>query len=130
MGPAHIGDGDQGCIGFGVLYRADNAFVPDRCGCACEGPCSGVRIAHPWKPSIFMPRWASRLTLEITDVRVERLQAIDEDDARREGVKAKGDLTGYVGAYRELWQSLNAKRGFGWDLNPWVWVVAFNRVTS
>jgi hypothetical protein len=125
-----------------------------------------------WRPSIHMPRRCSRLTLEITGVRVERVQDISEADAIAEGLLAReGDGgapgsgykwkgTGYHGAagskwgptfhvqnsvgscackiggptpaqcaYRELWDSLNAKRGYGWDVNPWVWVLTFRRVT-
>jgi hypothetical protein len=131
MGPAHIGDGEQGCVGFGVLYRADNSFVEDRFGCGCEGPCSGVRIEHPWKPSIFMPRWASRLTLKITDVRVERVQSISEEDAKAEGITEdypEHECNSFADGYRWLWDSLNAKRGYGWDVNPWVWALSFGRV--
>ena len=82
----------------------------------------------PWRPSIFMPRWASRITLEITEVRVQRLQEIDADDALAEGVDTTPDNLGRfdpVIAYRNLWDSINAKRGFGWNVNPWVWALTF-----
>jgi hypothetical protein len=131
-GPDHIGDGDQGVRGFGMEYKADGAFLAHG-DCGCEGRCSGVLIAHPWKPSIHMPRWASRITLEITVVRVERVQDISEADAYAEGVDP--DWTGsqgncpYTAAFANLWHGLNAKRGYGWDANPWVWVLTFKRVT-
>jgi hypothetical protein len=79
-------------------------------------------------PSIHMPRWASRITLEITEVRVERLQDISHEDAWAEGINAPGSFA--VEEYRRLWDSLNEKRGYGWDANPWVWVVAFRRLLS
>ena len=90
-----------------------------------------------WKrkylPSMFMPRGLSRITLEITDVRVERLQSISANDCRAEGhpVDAGRSLDQAVHDdaaldwYRDLWDSLNAERGFGWDVNPWVWVISF-----
>ncbi len=102
-----------------------------------------------WKPSIFMPRWASRLTLEITDIRVERLQEISAKDAKAEGAflgrcgcatmqeRARTPLeTTFRQTYchihgeefHHLWDSINAKRGFGWDVNPWVWGLTFRRV--
>jgi len=87
-----------------------------------------------WKPSIHMPRWASRITLEVTGVRVERVQAITEADAEAEGIAFMRDipdadetLTAKV-LFEILWESINAKRGYGWDVNPWVWVVEFRRV--
>lgn len=135
MGPHHIGDGDRGCIGFGVLYRADDKFIPDDFGCACDGPCGGVLIAHPWKPSIFMPRSLSRLTLELTDVRVERVQAISHADCEAEGIERGKNLDNTLSSgtvksvYAQLWDSINATRGYGWDVNPWVWALTFKMMT-
>ncbi|WP_422366380.1 hypothetical protein [Pelagibius sp.] len=96
---------------------------------------------HWWnsRPSIHMPRWASRLTLEVTDVRIERVQAISEEDAQSEGAEEKfltviarpdGDPDYHIpsshrGGFAILWNSLNAKRGFVWDANPWVVAVTF-----
>lgn len=114
--------------------------------------------AREWKtcPSIFMPRWASRISLEITTVRVEPLQAISEADAAAEGVPPNwvGDLSGwsaeehgYLGvvnretvceegyyrtarcAFSEIWDSINGKRpGCAWKDNPWCWVVEFKKL--
>jgi len=80
-------------------------------------------------PSIFMPRWASRIALEITDIRVERVQEITWEDARDEGVIAERGRT-LVSLYKDLWDSINARRGFGWDVNPWVWVIEFKRLAA
>jgi hypothetical protein len=88
-----------------------------------------------WRGPLFMPRWASRIELEIVSVRVERLQAISNEDAVAEGVHNGSDhpvcladcLTAYA-RYRNLWESINGKGS--WALNPWVWVVEFNRVES
>jgi len=73
-----------------------------------------------WHPSIHMPRWASRLTLQVEAARVERLQDITEEDARTEGVSS-------VAEYADLWDRINGKRA-PWSANPWVWVVTFGRV--
>ncbi|MGY2209932.1 hypothetical protein [Pseudomonas pergaminensis] len=88
-----------------------------------------------WKPSIHMPRWASRILLGISDVRVERLQDISRADIRAEGLQCPPELASddvspnyrdwYPAAWRELWEST----GGDWDSNPWVWVVEFKRVT-
>lgn len=81
-----------------------------------------------WSPSIFMPRWASRLLLDVLGIRVERVQDIDEYDAVSEGVSIGEGQNSTIDTFRELWDSINAQRGFGWDKNPWVWVVDFKRV--
>jgi len=108
------------------------------------------RVAPTWKPSIHLPRWASRLTLEVTGIRVERLQDISAGDIGAEGAVeaisnqngeaykaamatatscARKIQRGYLwGIWAERWDSINAKRGFGWDRNPWVWVVEFRRL--
>ena len=83
-----------------------------------------------WIPSIFMPRWASRITLEVTAVRVERLREINEEDAVFEGIEAKEPNHVVSARYRfaQLWDSINAKRGYEWEINPLVWVVDFKMV--
>ncbi len=87
-----------------------------------------------WTPAIHMPRWASRLTLEITAVRVEQLQEIGEADAVAEGCAGgHGAIKGYAynatpqEHYRALWESINGAGS--WDANPWVWALSFRRVT-
>jgi len=91
------------------------------------------RCAPSWKPSIHMQRWASRLTLEVTDVRVERVQDISEEDAKAEGCPVRGNIDATkdpIGWFAWLWDSINAKRGYSWDSNPWVWVVAFKLIKN
>lgn len=80
-----------------------------------------------WKPSIHMPRWASRITLEITGVRVERLNDISHDDACTEGIEStRGGKLACVDRFRSLWEQ---SYGAGsWAANPWVWVVEFRRI--
>ena len=82
------------------------------------------------RPSIHMPRWASRLTLTVTDVRVERLQDITPYDAECEGIVSKANPYGIgwidpTQDFADLWDSINAKRGYGWDTNPWVVALTF-----
>lgn len=113
-----------------LFYRADDV---DRDGWATPPDLK-------WKPSIHMPRWASRITLEVTGVRVERLQDIRAHDAIAEGVeisdlaklhalalrKQGRNISAAVVEYGILWESINGPGS--WDVNPWVWVVEFKRV--
>lgn len=112
-------------LSHGVLYRAD--FTSPEVG--------------RWKPSIHMPRWASRILLDVTGVRVERLQDISEADARAEGAKECDPVSGrevllagpsqrgsFVLHYRDIWEQINGAGS--WDANPWVWVVEFARATT
>lgn len=99
-----------------VVYRADGD----------SQPCTDGR----WRPPIFMPRNLSRITLEATDVRVQRLQDISEEDARAEGVTSD-NAPGLApiratSVYAELWDSINGKGS--WQANPFVWSISFKRV--
>lgn len=104
-------------------------------------PESDVHVPFRWRPSIHMPRWASRILLEITDVRVERLNTISEEDATSEGVPPagsllpdypgtfltpKGDFATAKVAFQRLWESIYGAEN--WLANPWVWVIEFKRV--
>lgn len=133
-----------------VRYAADGAERTIRDGEFDEKDWTMPKAAERGNVSLlFMPRWASRITLELTGVRVERVQEISEADAIAEGIERSDNLGlrswPYLGAphpvkgtpkvfatavqaYRSLWDALNAKRGFGWDANPWVWVLDFQRV--
>ncbi|MEC8823470.1 MAG: hypothetical protein VX673_05810 [Pseudomonadota bacterium] len=90
---------------------------------------------YGWRPSIHMPRWASRITLEITGVRVERLQDISERDSREEGARFElaeidsvrlGAEASHRGGFQNLWQRINGPDS--WYANPWVWVIKFKRI--
>ncbi|HDH1524126.1 TPA: hypothetical protein PIU61_004754 [Klebsiella quasipneumoniae subsp. similipneumoniae] len=130
------------------VYKADGVPAPEFYDADDELHCC-------WRPSIHMPRWASRILLEITDVRVERLNAISEEDAQREGVHTEvWDQTVvarnyaardeffqfwsegmphyvemnqlYRSSFRSLWESIYGAEN--WLANPWVWVIEFKRV--
>lgn len=113
-----------------VLYKADKSALHWD-GRAMALPLDTYAFnwqAVRWRPSIHMPRWASRITLEITAVRVERLQDISRGDCMAEGCPFPNlaGKTDPVAWYRELWESINGPHS--WDDNPWVWVVEFKRV--
>nr|WP_232446003.1 hypothetical protein [Burkholderia ubonensis] len=136
----------------GIAYRADDGRAEVDIDLDTYQALD-AKESRGWSPSIHMPRWASRITLEITGVRVERLQDISEVDAIDEGARTldEGWLRQHFPAYfaardatppgerrplgpsprmrfAKLWDGLNAARGHGWDTNPWVWVVEFKRM--
>ena len=118
-----IGEGTQ------FFYKATGGFSQHKEYDEANGN-PPLQWHGPWKPSIFMPRHASRITLEITGVRVERLQDISRGDAMAEGCPlpnmAQGDDPRKW--YAELWESINGPGS--WDANPWVWCLSFRRITS
>lgn len=166
--------GDDGPAYVSVRYDADGTLASldfggddfevwvDRAGRALERRGATMNdtgnlvlpdgVEPPSRPSIHMPRWASRITLDVIDVRVERLQDISEGDARAEGIRrvtkdgtvekfcvydagADFSLTPWAGmrrtareAFADLWRSINGPDS--WDANPWVWVVEFNRADT
>jgi hypothetical protein len=122
-----------------VMYEADEGL--------CKFP---LMTPGKLRPSIFMPRWACRILLEVTELRIQQLQAISNEDAGAEGVlswiaevsraEAQADIQpaglmalrlrypdGMRGLYAMLWDSINGAGS--WDLNPWVWAVSFKRLT-
>lgn len=96
---------------------------------------TGETMPLVWRPSIHMPREASRLTLKIVKIRVERVKNITPEDAWAEGCYSDKDIEiagewSIVTSFRNLWDSINAKRGFGWRDNPYVWIIEFKKVTA
>ncbi|ORM64509.1 hypothetical protein PRCB_16380 [Pantoea rodasii] len=89
-------------------------------------PESDVHVPFRWRPSIHIPRWASRITLEITGVRVERLQDISEADCAAEGLGSPFLRDYKKPKFAALWQSIYGEES--WQANPWVWVIEFKRV--
>ena len=106
-------------------YSADGGPRPEYCDL-------DDNLRHGWRPSIHMPRWTSRITLEITGVRVERLRDLSEDDAKSEGITppSGGVLPGweYRINFRDLWMSIYGADN--WEANPWVWVIEFKVVPN
>jgi hypothetical protein len=125
----------------GIEYRADDGADLDKkadlpCYRDDEHDLTVYRLG--WHSPIHMPRWASRIDLVITEVRVQRLQDITEEDARAEGCKSADHATGRecilspeLGSYRlhfqSLWDAINGNRAT-WDSNPWVWALSFRRI--
>lgn len=115
------------------VYKADGKPAPEFFD-------ADDNLHYCWRTSIHMPRWASRITLEITDARVERLNAISEEDARAEGIIDGGCLNcgepepcacanpepDATDAFACLWQSIYGQEN--WNANPWVWVIEFKRI--
>lgn len=139
--PASLGEEGR------ILYRAEvddiEAHGDRPMGWTSRvGPISELTV---WRSPIYMSRGSSRILLELSDVRVQRLQEISEEDAKAEGMQFhdggglghsgwRHDVSyGYVqatarAALRSAWDALNSKRGYGWDKSPWVWCLTFRRV--
>jgi len=119
--------GDEGDY---LIYKADDYSL----AWFNERKKDGSKIT--WNPSIHMPRWASRINLEITGIRVERLQEISEEDAKNEGVTphridwddniSPNVTINYREGFIKLWDSINGKM-YAWESNPYVWVIEFKR---
>jgi len=137
---------------YGLIYKADPGGVGARPFTKEKRAIDYFTGMDRWRPSIHMPRWASREGLVVKEVRVERVQEISEEDARAEGVKqavwyrpfdAKDEVedrhvdgregllrewqTCYRNGFATAWDLINGKRGFGWEANPRVWVVSYMR---
>lgn len=127
----------------GWNYRADDAHLRSDDGewsemlILSDDSRNDVNYAK-WLPSIHMPKAAARIFLRVTDVRAERVQEISHKDALLEGIE---ECHGYNPALEEtcdcvllkfsqLWDSLYAEQGYGWDKNPWVWVISFERISK
>jgi len=129
---------------YSLLYgdTTERAFAPNDAATDLIGrekwqPVTGDdQHAGRWRSPIHMPRWASRLTLEVTGVRVERVQDISDDDAKAEGCPAPAGYTYsdgrdcYRDTFRDHWNALNLPRGYPWEANPWVFVIEFKKVVG
>jgi hypothetical protein len=122
----------------GIEYRASHNCAAWEAGCPCNPDGDGKR--SEWRPSIYMPRWASRITLEVTEVRVQRLNEISEEDAKAEGVTFDWVPAKVVGvpaaikkplthrhAFAALWDEINGKKA-PWASNSWCWAISFRRL--
>lgn len=142
----------EGDVVRGKLRYPMPEYVEWRADCDDPNYCE-----DPWRPSIFMPRWACRLLLEVTEVRVERLQEITPEEVHAEGIpgmvcgryqcrycngqghnlsypictNCKGTGDDELGHWQRGWDDINGKReGCTWEDNPWVWVVRFKRLEA
>lgn len=132
-----------------IIYRSNMAMrliahMPDRTDPSTESYLSSnFKPEGKWRSSRYMPRWASRITLTITDIRVERVQDISEADAKAEGAMHRGNQASRYGlpdphglahdqiykrGFAYLWDDINGPGS--WEANPWVWVVSFERTSD
>jgi hypothetical protein len=121
-----------------IEYAADSAVIKptdldNNTGFHFSAMCDAEGTTGKWRPSIFMPRWASRITLEIVEVRVQRIAEISAQDCIDEGIDPSevpgiGSDSSFIKAYHELWDAINAKRGYSFSSNPWCWCITFKRV--
>jgi hypothetical protein len=134
--------------GYPILYKADMPMHWDANETEHGEEVTLRAEDYKWRSSMFMPKEVCRIKLKITDIRAERLRDITEKDAKAEGIRSywaepHEDTSPFVGAakelgmdlcftrveaFQQLWDFLNLKRGYGWNTNPWVWVVCFEKV--
>ena len=132
----HLDSHDQIIEGTEAFYYAADGYNPTPFNHFPDADgYTGGRECPRWKPSIFMPKAACRIFIRVKNVRVERVQEISDDEARREGAwllcydaKTGEEKSDNRTLFKIIWNELNAKRGYGWDINPWVWVIEFERV--
>jgi hypothetical protein len=110
----------EGYLEKHICYRANHVAIPLKHE-------YNKKLDYNWKSPMFMPRWASRITLEIVNIRVERVQDISWDDVIAEGAVSSPECSEWTW-FSGLWKSINDKRGYPWDSNPWVWVIEFKRL--
>ena len=107
-------------------FNFDDLETRDHCAYAADGAkpdfLRSDYLVNTWRPSIHMPRWASRILLQITDVHIEHLQSIGVNDIIKEGIKE--EETDKIGKFIDLWE----RTGGTWIENPWVWVITFKRI--
>jgi len=132
----HYGNGITGSTWFACLKYKDGTYKDVFFG---ETPPPKPKVKDGisyWCSPIYMPKWASRIKLEVTGIRVEQIQDISGQDVLCEGVNSYVHPTAdyFDRAQREVfarvWDSIWAKKGFGWDQNPWVWVIEFRRIEN
>lgn len=114
---------------FGTFGSIDNQDLCYATHCPCGLSDEEHANVKSYRPSIHMPRAAARIFLRVTDVRAERVQDITPKDLKIEGIIASG-ICGELFDFIKLWNSRNAKRGYGWDVNPWVFVYELERVNE
>ena len=126
ISPKNFSYKDDSCV---YDYDGDHRFIQYLATHSCREAANDYKLKAT--PSIHMPRWASRITLEIVNIRVERLNDISDEDAAAEGVTGRMDHEkscywpeSYV--FSELWESINGAGS--WDVNPYVWVIEFRRI--
>jgi len=129
--PKTVKDYRDSDSGFNLLDppRFDIAYF-DCYDCGTDDP---KERGFKWRSSIHMPRWASRIDLLVKDVRVERVQDINNLDALAEGIPDTRTMENnwdLRDCFHSLWDSIYAKKGNGWEANPWVWVVEFKTITK
>ena len=116
-------DDDHIIDGRKYAYKADASPISEE---------ARKKFGYRWRPSIHMPKEAARIWLKVTDVRVERLQDMDKMDAVKEGIDTRLciNLNHALAKFKKLWNSTIKKSDldrYGWDANPWVWVIEFER---